>query len=1051
MAAETTVGSIVGYLRLNDEDWSKTIAQAKADIRSLDSQRVNVPVKADADQAKRDLKETAAEADALDRKRVDVKVSTDKSRKEMNLLGTAIAALAPATIPVGVAAVGMGAAFAGMGATAALAVYGIKQEMASGTAVGQAYSQVVADLKGDLDGLGHTAAAGSLTAVQQVVAVLAQEMPGLNREVGGLASITGDVMVPAVRGLITGLQTATPLLLAGGAAARDMAQQFNAFAQSQGFASFVSYAAANLPRVIDDVEQIAAAAVRLGAAFAPMGMTTLSTLRLVADVLNGLPIGVLQTLATTATGVYIAFQSWRGLSGILGDVSGAFDKIATKTGSGAAGMLATATASGGASLAVGGLGAALGVATIAWGLYEQQQAEARAAVQDMTSAIIADNGALGANTDAKIANNVASGDMGKWASQFGVSMSTVTGAIRGNTDDMNTLTASVTAQDKALAEHARGYASTDGYQFIEAVKKQAGVVSDAKDQAGQYSSALDSMSSSSGQAAQAQQTLATANLDVATATDDQRKAIDQLNAALDREISKNTTLAGGQLGVAQATADMVTQLKKSKDTTDLNSQAGRDNQRSILGAVTQLQQYRDTLAKTSGSSAEATSQYESMGRTLLAQIAKTDGANSAAYKYAQQLLAIPSDVNTKLGLDDNGALTAIGQIQAALAGIPAEVTTKISVVKSVQNLYSTPAQGKTAGAMWDSGGYTGPGGKFQPAGIVHAGEVVFSQEDVAAHGGPAAVDSYRKSRRSYAGGGIVGYASGGAVSDYDLSDIFALVQSMAVDPSKLSSAKDSVGSAGKRVASARSAVGKVLASLAAAERQQRLAQATKSKKDDITAAARVNKLLIERSDAYRKLADAQKAAGAAQSSYNALVAASKMSAGQLFVKASGQNNAVNQTFLNDLMKIRALGFPVIALQLLNQGDEEAMKTAHSFASGPLAQLVSANANLQKSGQLQGKLDALKNDLNGSSVSAARDSNAQRMALIAANNQLRVGSQTIVHSGVTADQVKQIITQVVQQIPSGDIYMDSEKVGRRVAGPVTRQQGDDFRRSSTRPF
>jgi hypothetical protein len=55
---------------------------------------------------------------------------------------------------------------------------------------------------------------------------------------------------------------------------------------------------------------------------------------------------------------------------------------------------------------------------------------------------------------------------------------------------------------------------------------------------------------------------------------------------------------------------------------------------------------------------------------------------------------------------------------------------------------------------FDVGGYTGPGGKFQPAGIVHAGEVVFSQEDVAAHGGPAAVDALRRAR-GYAGGGIV--------------------------------------------------------------------------------------------------------------------------------------------------------------------------------------------------------------------------------------------------------------------------------------------------------
>ncbi|GEA69100.1 hypothetical protein PA3_32580 [Acinetobacter pittii] len=42
------------------------------------------------------------------------------------------------------------------------------------------------------------------------------------------------------------------------------------------------------------------------------------------------------------------------------------------------------------------------------------------------------------------------------------------------------------------------------------------------------------------------------------------------------------------------------------------------------------------------------------------------------------------------------------------------------------------------------GGYTGRGGKYDVAGLVHRGEVVFSQEDVARNGGVAAVESIRK-------------------------------------------------------------------------------------------------------------------------------------------------------------------------------------------------------------------------------------------------------------------------------------------------------------------
>ncbi|MEA9886022.1 phage tail tape measure protein [Xanthomonas campestris pv. raphani] len=60
---------------------------------------------------------------------------------------------------------------------------------------------------------------------------------------------------------------------------------------------------------------------------------------------------------------------------------------------------------------------------------------------------------------------------------------------------------------------------------------------------------------------------------------------------------------------------------------------------------------------------------------------------------------------------------------------------------------------------WDTGGYTGPGGKFEPAGIVHKGEGVLSQLDIAAIGGPRGFHSLLSTirrGRGYAAGGVVG-------------------------------------------------------------------------------------------------------------------------------------------------------------------------------------------------------------------------------------------------------------------------------------------------------
>lgn len=56
-------------------------------------------------------------------------------------------------------------------------------------------------------------------------------------------------------------------------------------------------------------------------------------------------------------------------------------------------------------------------------------------------------------------------------------------------------------------------------------------------------------------------------------------------------------------------------------------------------------------------------------------------------------------------------------------------------------------------AGYSVGGYTGYGGMYEPAGIVHKGEVVWSQTDIARAGGVAVVEAMRKGLRGYADGG----------------------------------------------------------------------------------------------------------------------------------------------------------------------------------------------------------------------------------------------------------------------------------------------------------
>lgn len=104
-----------------------------------------------------------------------------------------------------------------------------------------------------------------------------------------------------------------------------------------------------------------------------------------------------------------------------------------------------------------------------------------------------------------------------------------------------------------------------------------------------------------------------------------------------------------------------------------------------------------------------------------------------------------ADLNSSLSLIGTGA--AIGSVVPGVGTVVGAVVgglvagTKL-LIKGIRNLFA-------------EGGYTGDGGKYEPAGLVHKGEVVWSQRDVAAVGGPEVANSIRPTFNGYADGGIV--------------------------------------------------------------------------------------------------------------------------------------------------------------------------------------------------------------------------------------------------------------------------------------------------------
>ena len=141
-----------------------------------------------------------------------------------------------------------------------------------------------------------------------------------------------------------------------------------------------------------------------------------------------------------------------------------------------------------------------------------------------------------------------------------------------------------------------------------------------------------------------------------------------------------------------------------------------------------------------------------------------------------------SDLSMGFGELNNG-LTAVGMradsiVSKLMQGIQ-------YALKIMQTLNASGSEGVSAGgglsiignilgivSLFDSGGYTGSGGRFEPAGIVHKGEVVFEKPIVDRYGMQLmALRSSLQSSPSFSSGG--NYSGGGVVSGGNLGTSIA--------------------------------------------------------------------------------------------------------------------------------------------------------------------------------------------------------------------------------------------------------------------------------------
>lgn len=152
-----------------------------------------------------------------------------------------------------------------------------------------------------------------------------------------------------------------------------------------------------------------------------------------------------------------------------------------------------------------------------------------------------------------------------------------------------------------------------------------------------------------------------------------------------------------------------------------------------------------------------------------------NGFSAAFANYANTAMDYAGQIQSALGSAFQGAEDAIIQFTrtgkmefADLARSIMEDLTRIAIKKAIVGLVNmfTGGGGYTGTAQslnsegsfgyFADGGFTGAGGKYDPKGVVHANEVVWSAEDVARAGGVQTVEAMRKGKKGYSSGGSPG-------------------------------------------------------------------------------------------------------------------------------------------------------------------------------------------------------------------------------------------------------------------------------------------------------
>lgn len=532
-------------------------------------------------------------------------------------------------------------------------------------------------------------------------------LESFGRSVGNLALILANLTVafgPLTADFAGGLERMTSSLADWSAGLEDNA----------GFQDFVDYIRETGPDVLELLGAIATALVGIVRATAPIGQAVLPVLTELAKVIGIIADSPLGTPFFTAVAAVLAFNRAASLVGATltrvktsGEAAGASLSTSFKLGATIAGLMAL-------NDAVDQIGGKLDDGALARNL----EAIGRGSVSDDLAQVgdslgTVNNGLLQLGNYGEKAFTGGIKILSVGLLDFDTSMEKAQAKLRQVDDALASLVESGNADQAAaaFAEFAR-QGEAQGLSLAEVTKSFP-----------QYQTALANAGAAAKEAEPPTRSFRQILQETGNAAGLTRSELHGLAEAMKEQRSETLAAFDAQIAWRQALNDATEQAKKS--------QAGiRGNSKEAIANSQALSQLAGAWNNQSDAVRNNVGRYESAKSAFIETAVQMGVNRDRAEQLARSLLAIPNKVLTDIQLaGGQKAYDDIQRIKQALSTIPKSIRTEYYVTQ-MNGLNSRSGGGRDGdpSTPYTSGGYTGPGGKHEPRGIVHAGEVVIPQE-----------------------------------------------------------------------------------------------------------------------------------------------------------------------------------------------------------------------------------------------------------------------------------------------------------------------------------